>query len=76
MNYSWKIVRTIMAVVGGLLVFGAVGTVDYYTLEMGQHEPSSAWTTIIVGLLLMLPTLIHLIYQTIKEKNNENYLQS
>lgn len=61
MNYWWKIVRTIMAVVGGFLVLGAVGTVDYYTLELGQHEPSSAWSTLIIGLIMIVPTLVHAI---------------
>ena len=61
MNYLWKIVRTTMAIVGGFMVMGGVGTSDYYVLELGQAEPSSVWSTIFIGLLLMIPTLIHCI---------------
>lgn len=68
MNYLWKIVRTTMAVFGGLLILGAVGTSDYYLLELEQPEPTSVVPTIIVGLLMMVPTVIHLIYRDMKEK--------
>lgn len=67
MNSLWKIVRTLMAIVGGLLMFGGIGTSDYYLLELGEPEPSSVVPTIIIGMLLMLPTGLHLIYNTIKE---------
>ena len=66
MNYLWKIVRPLMAVVGGLMVFGAVGTSDYYVLELGQTEPSRVWTTLWVGLLLMAPTFLHAIREHMK----------
>lgn len=61
MNYLWKIVRTTMTIVGGFMVMGGVSTSDYYVLELGQAEPSSVWSTIFIGLLLMIPTLIHCI---------------
>ena len=71
MNCLWKIVRTMMAIVGGLLIFGAVGTSDYYVLELGQHEPASVWSTIIVGFVLITPMLIHVICEELKERANE-----
>lgn len=68
MNYLWKIVRTIMAVVGGFLIMGGVGTSDLYVLEMGQPEPSSVGKTIFIGLVLMVPALLHCIRKEMKEK--------
>ena len=67
MNSLWRIVRAVMAVIGGLLMFGAVGTSDYYTLELRQPEPSSVWTTMLIGFLMMLPMFVHLINEYRKE---------
>lgn len=72
MNSLWKIVRTLMTVIGGILVFGAVGTSDYYVLELGQPEPSSVWTTIVIGIVMMLPFFTHMVYQIIKENQDAN----
>lgn len=66
MNYLWKIVRPLMAVAGGVLIFGAVGTFDYYVLELEQAEPASVWTTITIGCALMLPALLHMIWGELK----------
>lgn len=67
MNYLWKFIRTAMALVGIFLVFGAAGKSDYYLIELGQPEPSSVWTTITIGLLLMIPMGIHLAWCYVKE---------
>lgn len=66
MNSLWRIVRPLMAVIGIIMVFGAVGTSDYYVIELGRSEPSSVWTTITIGLVMMFPTAFHLIYGTVK----------
>lgn len=71
MLYLWRIVRSLMAVVGFFVMWGGVGTSDYYTLELGQTAPESVMPTIIIGVMLMMPTIIHLI----KEKIYESYLQ-
>lgn len=63
MNSLWKIVRTLMAIIGVILIFGAVGTSDYYVLELGQVEPSGVWTTILIGVLMMSPIWIEIIYK-------------
>lgn len=69
MNSLWKIVRTLMAIIGIILIFGAVGTSDYYVLELRQAEPPSVWSTIFIGVLMTLPLLVELIY---KYKKGEN----
>lgn len=63
MNYLWRIVRNIMAVVGGFLVYVGVSTSDYYVIELGQPEPASAWRIIFIGLMLMVPTLVHAVFK-------------
>lgn len=69
MNYLWKIVRNIMAIVGTLLIFGSVGTSDYYVMELGQPEPANFWPTIVVGFILITPTIIHAIREEMKGKD-------
>lgn len=73
MNSLWKIVRTLMAIVGGLLIFGGIGTSDYYLLELEQPEPTSVMPTIIFGMLLIVPQVIHLYLGHRKEKNDADY---
>lgn len=68
MRCLWAWIRNTMAMVGAFLVYGGVSTSDYYVLELGQKEPISVWQTILVGLILMVPAVIHLIYKEIKEK--------
>lgn len=61
MRYLWKIIRNTMAVIGGFLVYGGISTSDYYTLELGQAEPTYVWIIMFIGILLMIPTVIHFI---------------
>ena len=67
MTYLLKVVSGVLFVIGALLVLGGVGTVDYYTLELGQSEPTQVWTNIFVGFSMMVPALIYLIYKYRKE---------
>ena len=66
MSYLWKIVRTIMAIFGVFLMYSGASASDYYVLELGQAEPSSVWTTIFIGFLLIVPAFIHGCYQSMK----------
>lgn len=67
MIYLWRIFKGISAVIGFILVFGAVGTSDYYLLELGQPEPEGIWKTATLGVMLMLPLVVSMIYKAIKE---------
>lgn len=67
MNYLWKIVRTLMAIIGIVLIFGAAGTSDYYVLELGQSEPSSVWMMLAVGFLMIVPLVFHIIKERIQD---------
>ena len=66
----WKIVRTLMAIIGIMLIFGGVGTSDYYLLELGQPEPNGVWTTIFIGFMLVVPTAIHIVREQIKGEDH------
>lgn len=67
MNFLFKTISNALAVIGVLLMLGAVGTSDYYTMELGQTEPASVWSTIAVGFILIVPSVIHSIYTYYKE---------
>lgn len=71
MTSLWRIVRTLMAVIGIVLIFGAVGRSDYYLLELGQPEPANVWTTIHIGLILMVPTFVCMVREGLKGKTND-----
>lgn len=67
MNFLWRIFKGLSAVIGFILVFGAVGTSDYYLLELGQPEPEGIWETATLGVVLMLPLIASMIYKAVKE---------
>ena len=67
MNSLWKIIKGVSAVIGFILAFGAVGTSDYYNLELHQTEPEWVKWQIIFGVALMLPLLISMISKAIEE---------
>lgn len=47
----------VMAAIGAALTFGAIGTTDYYLLELKQTFPTLIWVQLIVGIVLMMPVL-------------------
>lgn len=57
----WKIFRCLMAVAGVALIYLGASTSDYYTLELRQPEPDYIWVTIVLGIILMLPSVVHAI---------------
>ena len=68
----WKIIRTMSAIIGAVHLIFAVQTSDYYVMELGLAEPAYVKTHIIVGLLMLLPLLIHVLYDLYKEgKKND-----
>lgn len=68
MNCLLKWVCNFMAIIGGIMVFGAVGTSDYYTLELGQKEPSYIWWVIAIGFLLTIPLIVRMVIKRRMEK--------
>lgn len=71
MKSAWRIIRNLMAVAGGILMFGGVGTSDYYLIEMGQAEPAYVWPYIFVGAAMMCPALFSMLYAMYKEREQK-----
>lgn len=61
MKSLWKRARVLMAVVGAFLIYAGASDSDYHVIEMGQSTPQSAWRIMLIGTILLLPTLIHII---------------
>lgn len=68
MKRIYRIFRNTAACVGFILLFGAAGTSDFYTLEMKQPEPDSVNKLILWGLLLLLPLVLHHAKEWLKER--------
>ena len=69
----WKIIRNLSAIMGLILLMGAIGTSDYYIIELGTFEPAYVKTQMLVGVLMIVPAIIGLLYEMYKEgKRNEN----
>ncbi len=73
MTCLWKCVRNIMGVVGMCLVWAMASTSDYYVLTLKEPEPGYVWPLIYVGVVLMLPTVIHVIREYLKEEHDDIY---
>lgn len=68
----WKIIRNLSAIAGLILLFGSVGTSDYYAMELECAAPSYVNTNLVIGIVLILPMIIHLIIEMCKEGNQDN----
>ena len=55
----WRLVRNTAAVIGAVMLLGAIGTDDIYTKEL-VTTPPELWRELLTGSLLMLPTVIHI----------------
>ena len=67
----WKIIRNLSAIAGLIMLMGAIGTSDYYVIELEQMAPSYCNRNIIIGIALMLPMIIHVFYEMYKEGSKE-----
>jgi len=61
MKYIANLIRNSAALSGLLCLFCAVGTSDYYTMELHRPEPASVDSLILVGLVLLIPSVIHMV---------------
>lgn len=75
MKNIWGWITGIMAAGGGLLAFGAVGTSDYYVIELGQEEPEGLWVRMVIGFALMVPFIARAIYKEWKEEREYEYYE-
>lgn len=68
----WKIIRNLSAIAGLIMLMGAISTSDYYVIELGQVAPSYCNRNIIIGILLLLPMIIHLIAEMCLEGKKDD----
>lgn len=73
MNFLWKCVRSIMAVIGIVLVYLSASTSDYYVLTLKEPEPGFVLPTMLAGAALMLPMIIPIIREYLKEEHDDIY---
>ena len=67
----WKIIRNLLAIIGAITIYGTIGTSDYYVIELGSVAPAYVKTQIIVGVLMILPMVLHVFYELYKEGKND-----
>lgn len=61
MKSLWNVSRVLMALVGVILIYCGASTSDYYLIELSQPEPEYIGTMLKIGVVLMLPSLVHAI---------------
>ncbi len=61
MKSLWKVLRVLMAFAGVFLVYAGASTSDYYIYELCQPEPDYIWKFINIGIVLIIPALVHAI---------------
>lgn len=66
MNFLLKHFHRITTGLGFLCWFSAVGTSDFYIIELGEPEPGCVGTLVVIGTVLMTPMVIHLICKYLK----------
>jgi hypothetical protein len=64
-------VANILIVVGFILCFMGMSTSDFYVIELGQTEPASVWVMVGIGVVMLIPKLILLLF---KGDSYEDYL--
>ena len=64
----WPTIRNCMA--GLALVCGllAAGTSDYHVMELGTEAPATVNRLLLIGFVLMLPTIFYLMAEYVKER--------
>jgi uncharacterized membrane protein len=67
----WKIIRSLLAISGFALMFLSVSTSDYYVLELGCAEPAYVGTYMLAGVLMLVTTVIHVLYELYLEGKRE-----
>lgn len=68
----WKIIRNLSAIAGLIMLMGAVGTSDYYVVELEQVAPSYCNRNIVIGIVLLLPMVIHQFVEMYREGRQDD----
>ena len=66
-------IRKVLAIIGMILMFSAISTMDFYTKELLQDIPTYLFIMLLGGAILTLPTIIHDIWDYYKgDKFNDD----
>ena len=65
-----RFIRNAMGVLGFMLIFGYVGTCDYYLNELGQAEPEWLERNFIIGIILVIPVMIRWVQLMLGDNKN------
>lgn len=63
-----RFIKNMLALVGAVLVYCAVSTMDYHAFELGAKSPDHISSLLITGVLLLIPALAGVIFKAIKER--------
>ena len=55
----WSVVRGLMLTAGLVMIYGAIGTDDLYTMELVKAAPQSVETNLIIGAFLTIPSIVN-----------------
>lgn len=64
----WHVIRNTMAALSLVCCILSAGTSDYYIMELREPEPASVSWLLIAAAVLMLPTIVYLIGEYVKER--------
>lgn len=63
------LLKHVCSVAGVICILGAIGTSDFYTIELHQPVPANVGTTLLVGVLLLIPGIISFMKGTYHENH-------
>lgn len=62
MKSAWKIIRSLFAIAGAIMILVSASTSDYYVIELGQSEPVYVWWCMIIGAVMFAPMFIYVLF--------------
>lgn len=67
-----RFVANTLAVIGGVIIYGAIGTTDLYSLELRTKAPADAWEAFVLGGLLVLPLVVRMLCEALTRGGNNH----
>ena len=67
-----RIICYLLAFLGFIVLLGAIGTSDFYIIELEQTDPEYVWTWVKVGVTMMIPMAVSVCLDLWKEGKQDN----
>lgn len=61
----WPVIRGLCTTLSFITLYLSVSTSDYHVMELGEEIPAHANWMLVIGLVLLIPALVHLIHDHI-----------